>query len=204
MNKKILLTVSALAAVCLLATFSPAFAAPPTKGTYTQVIIGHAVVPAKEWLTGDILHSIGGVGEYYIYGAPFPLGNSISSSASSNFELNIVSLTGNLLGHAVDNFAAGTVEGIINAKFNGPNVYVYLGPTFTFTLGGITAKLTTGDTFAGLVYEVLVVKHGTGDLTGFTMKGISKGISISAVIIGDPKMAVFGLDFETGTYSWSS
>lgn len=132
------------------------------------------------------------------------MGNSISSSTSSNFELNTVSLTGNFLGHTVDTFAAGTVEGILNLKFSGPNVYVYLGPTFTFTLGTVTATLTTGDVFAGLVYDVLVVKHGTGDLTGFTMKGTSKGILISAVIIGDPKLAGFGLDFETGTYSWPS
>lgn len=199
--KKVAVAVLAMALLIPMLLAVPVMAAPPTKGTYTQVIIGLGVSAPKEWLTGDVLHAIGGVAEYYIRGAPFPLGNSISSSTTSNFELNTVSLTGNFLGHAVDNFAAGTVEGTLNAKFSGGGVYVYLGPTFTFTLGTKTATLTTGDVFGGLLYDVLVVKHGTGDLAGFTIMGTSEGVSISAVLKGDPNMAGLSLDFETGTYS---
>ena len=76
-----------------------------------------------------------------------------------------------------------------------------MGPTFTFTLGGVTATVTTGDMFGGLLYEVMAVKHGTGDLAGFTLKGTATGVSIIHVIVGDPNMVGMGLSLETGRYS---
>jgi hypothetical protein len=203
MKKKILvITLLAMAIFMLFPTIAPVFAGPPTKGTYTQVVVGITIVPAEQFLTGDIVHIRDGVGESYIYGASFPLGNPISSFNTARGQLNIVSFTGNWIGHTVDTYASGTVEGIINIKFNGAGAYVYMGPTFTFTVGTVTATLTTGDVFAGLLYDLMAVKHGTGDLAGFTTKGTSSGISISQVIVGDPNMVGISLDFETGTYSW--
>lgn len=77
-----------------------------------------------------------------------------------------------------------------------------MGPTLTFTIDGVTGTLTTGDMFGGLLYEVMSVKQGQGDLAGFTMKGESLGISIYVVINGDPALVGMNIDLETGTYSW--
>ena len=86
-------------------------------------------------------------------------------------------------------------------KFTGGGPYVYMGPTFTFTLGGVTATVTTGDVFGGLLYDVMAVKYGTSDLAGFTLKGMATGVSITTVIVGDPNMVGMGLSLETGRFS---
>ncbi len=185
----------------LLSTTAPAFATPPQKGLYTQVIIDHTTVPGEDFATGDVLHLRGMIGECYLYAVSFPLGNSISNSYTGRGQLNLVSLTGSMIGHSLDAYAAGTVAGLLNIKFTGGGVYVYTGPTFTFTLGGVTATLTTEDMFAGLLYEGFAVKHGTGDLAGFTMEGTATGVTIMDVIVGDPSLVGFGLSLETGRYS---
>jgi len=193
--------ISVLALLMLAVAVAPVLASPPPKGTYTQVIVDHTVVDGKETLTGDVLHVRGGIGECYLYGGPVSLGNPISSSYTANFELNLASLTGSGIGHVTDTYAAGTVEGIIYLRFTGGGPYVYMGPTFTFTLGGVTATVTTGDVFGGLLYDIMSVKHGTDDLAGFTLKGTATGVTIYQVIVGDPNMVGMGLSLETGRYS---
>jgi hypothetical protein len=201
-KRKILLRVLVFALLMLFPAIAPVFAAPPTKGTYTQVIVDHAIDPGEQnFQTGDLLHVRGGIGECYLYGGPSSLGNPISSSYTSLFQLNLVSLTGTGIGHVTDTYAAGTVEGIINMKLTGGGSYVYMGPTFTFTLGGVTATVTTGDVFGGILYDIMAVKHGTGDLAGFTLKGTAAGISIYGVIVGDPNMVGMNLSVETGRFS---
>lgn len=181
---------------------APVMAVSATKGTYTQVILSQVVFNGDNFMTGDIVHMRNKVGEGYAYAVSFPLGNSLFASDTGGGQLNLVSLTGNYLAHTLDTYTAGTLEGAINIKFTGGGVYVYTGPTFTFTLNGVTGTLTTGDMFGGLLYEIMVVKHGVGDLAGFTLNGESSGISIQAVIIGDPTLMGMNVDVETGTYSW--
>jgi hypothetical protein len=143
---------------------------------------------------------MGGISEDYEYGGP--LGNSISSLGVANGVLNLVSLTGTSVGHGVATYAAGTVERNLNIKYIGTGGYVYLGPTFTFTLGEVTATVTTGDIFGGILYDFMAVKHGTGDLAGFTSKGTGSGVAIYVVVVGDPNMVGMTVNLETGTYSW--
>ena len=198
MKKKIIGAFVSLLALAILA--APVYAGPPTKGTYTQVIVDHTIVPSEEFQTGDVLHTMGGISEYYEYGGP--LGNSISSLGVANGVLNLVSLTGTSVGHGVATYAAGTVERNLNIKYIGTGGYVYLGPTFTFTLGEVTATVTTGDIFGGILYDFMAVKHGTGDLAGFTSKGTGSGVAIYLVVVGDPNMVGMTVNLETGTYSW--
>jgi hypothetical protein len=198
MKKKMLGAFVSLLVLAILA--APVYAGPPTKGTYTQVIVDHTIDPGEEFQTGDVLHTRGGISEDYNYGGP--LGNSISSLGISNGVLNLVSLIGTSVGHGVATYAAGTVERTLNVKFTGTGGYVYLGPTFTFTLGEVTATVTTGDIFGGVLYDFMAVKHGTGDLAGFTSEGIGSGVAIYVVIVGDPNMVGMTVSLETGTYSW--
>lgn len=199
MNKKVS---SIVLMMSLLMLFSavPVFAAPPTKGPYTQIIVDHSLGSTEFW-TGDVLHIRDAFGECYLSGAPFPLGNSISSSYVARGDLHTVIGVGGYMGHTVDTYAAGMVEGIINIKFTGFDAFVYTGPPFTCILSGVDYTVTTGDVFVGLLYDVMAVKHGTGDLAGFTLKGTSTGVSIVSVIVGDPDMVGINLSVETGRYS---
>jgi len=198
MKKKMLGAFISLLALAILA--APVYASPPTTGIYTQAIVDHTIDPGEEFQTGDILHTRGGISEDYNYGGP--LGNSISSLGVANGVLNLVSLTGTSVGHGVATYAAGTVERTLNVKYTGIGLYVYLGPSFTFTLGEVTATVTTGDRFGGVLYDFMAVKHGTDDLAGFTSKGTGSGVAIYAVIVGDPDMVGMTINLETGTYSW--
>jgi hypothetical protein len=182
---------------------APVMAVPATKGTYTQVILSQVVFDGDNFMTGDIVHMRNKVGEGYAYAVSFPLGNSLFTSDTGGGQLNLASLTGNYIANTVDTYAAGTLEGTINIKFTSGGVYLYTGPTFTFTTNGVTGTLTTGDIFGGLLYEIMIAKHGIGDLAGFTLKGESSGISIQAVIKGDPTLMGMNVDIETGTYSWN-
>ena len=94
-------------------------------------------------------------------------------------KIDTVTGTGSALLHAVDVYAAGTVEGIVNTKIIGPGPYMYLGPTFTFTLGGRTETVTHGTVFIGSLTEGFAVKHGvSGDLNGIKIKAIFTGVNI--------------------------
>ena len=202
MDKKFSLMVFIMMAVILSAAV-PVFAVPPTKGSYTQTVIDHGLGGTEFW-TGDVIHLRDAFGECYLYGDPFPLGNSISSSYTAKLDLNTVHGGGRYIGHVVDTYTAGRVEGIILIlDFTGFDVFLYTGPTFTCTLSGVDYTVTTGDMFFGLNYEGgKAVKHGTGELAGFTMRGTFTGTSILEVIVGDPNMLGMGLSYETGTYSW--
>ena len=198
MKKKMLGVFVSLLALAIMA--APVYAGPPTKGTYTQATVDHSIDPGEEFQTGDVLHTMGGISEDYEYGGP--LGNSISSLGVANGVLNLVSLTGTWVGHGVATYAAGTVERTLNIKYTGIGGYVYLGPTFTFTLGEVTATVTTGDIFGGILYDFIAVKHGTGDLAGFTSEGTGTGVAIYVVIVGDPNMVGMTVNLETVSYSW--
>jgi hypothetical protein len=199
--KRKAILVSSLAFLMLFAAAAPALATSSTMGIYVQGIVSVTVSPGKEFQIGDTLYIINMNGTAYLYGAPYPLGNSISSSVISSGMLNLTSLTGTMISSSVDTYAAGTVGGILILKFNGAGLYIYNGSTFTCTLAGKTMKLTHGDKFGGLLYTATAIKQGTSEgLTGFMTMGTATGVSISQVIVGDP--AVNGTDvvLETGMY----
>jgi len=164
-KKKIfLLSLSTLLFVFSLTV--PVLALPPTTGTFTQVSVLVGVDPGKQFMTGDILHVKGSISEVYHYGGPW--GNSITSqSIAQTVQLDTVTGTGSVLLHAIDVYSAGTVEGTVNTKIIGRGPYLYLGPTFTFTLAGRTETINHGAVYLGALTEGFAVKHGvTGDLTG--------------------------------------
>lgn len=200
LNKRTFCLIAPILALILLTT--PVMAVPKTKGLYTQVILSQVVFNGNNFVTDDLLHIRNRIGQGFSYQISYPLANWISSSDVGNGQLDLISLTGDYVGQTIDTFENGDLEGIISIKFSGPGIYTYMGPTFTFTLNSITRILTTGDMFGGLLYELMAVKHGTGDLAGFSAKGTSSGISIQGVIIGDPNMVGISLDVETGEYIW--
>ena len=198
--KRVAVVVLAMALLMLCTAFAPVFAAPQPHGTFEQVIITLGGGEAEEWLTGDVLHQRGGEGTAYLYGAPFPLGNSLSAEYTNIGQLNVADLTGSFVGHTTaDNFAAGTMVGSFVMKFTGMGPYVYTGPTFTFELGGMEKTVTSGHVFFGLLFDIQNYrKHGVGDLTGFVTKGDGPGVIV--VNPADP-MVGFGVSVVTGTYS---
>jgi hypothetical protein len=141
------------------------------------------------------LHVKDSISEVYHYGGPW--GNSITSQSIANtVQLDTVTGTGSVLLHAVDVYSAGTVEGTVNTKIVGRGPYLYLGPTFTFTLGGRTETVTHGAVYVGALTEGFAVKHGvSGDLTGIQIKATFTGINI---MVG-PLAGVHVVE-GTGTY----
>ncbi len=202
--RKFAVVVLAFTLSMLCTAVAPAFAAPQPKGTFTQVIITLGTGDEKEWETGDILHQRGNSGIAYLYGAPFPLGASEDAAYITSGQLNITDFTGSFEAHTIyDNFASGTMVGSFVMKFTGLGPYVYMGPTFTFTLGGRTATLTKGHVFGGVLFEIQNYrKHGVGDLTGFVTKGETTGVLIyRAFAPADQALLGFGVCVVTGTYS---
>lgn len=193
MNKKVLIPFLALTMLLLMVT--PTMAVSPTTETFTQVTVLVSVDPGKQFMTDDILHIKGSISAVYHYGGPW--GESIAAQSEANtVELNTVSVTGSALLQTLDVYAAGTLEGIANTKIIGAGPYIYLGPTFTFTVGGRTGTVTHGAVYIGALMEGFVVKHGvSGDLKGAVMKA-----RFSGVIINLGPLAGVHLIEGTGTY----
>jgi len=177
-TKKKTFLFSTIALTIVLSLAVPVLAIPPTTGTFTQVTVLVGIDPGKEFMTGDILHIKDSISAVYHYGAPW--GNSITSlSIANTIKLNTVTATGSALLHAVDVYDAGTVEGTVNTKIIGPGPYMYLGPTFTFTLAGRTEMITHGTVYIGGLTQGFAVKHGvSGDLTGIQIKATFTGVNI--------------------------
>lgn len=162
----------------LLALATPVIAISPTTGTYTQVTVLVGIDPGKQFITGDILHIKDSISAVYHYGGPW--GNSITSqSIAETVEINTALGTGQVLLKAVDVYTMGTIEGTVNTKIVGAGPYLYLGPTFTFTVGGRTETVTTGSVYIGSLTEGFAVKRGvSGDLKGVIIMATFTGVNI--------------------------
>jgi len=193
MNKKVQILFIALTMLLLMVT--PTMAGLPTTGTYTEVTVLVGVNPGKQFMTGDILHIKGSISAVYHHGGPW--GECITAQSEANtVELNTVSITGRAILQTLDVFTAGTLEGIANTKIIGAGPYHYLGPTFTFTVGGRTETVTHGALYIGALIEGFVVKHGvSGDLKGAVIKATFTGVNINF----GPLAGVHLLE-GTGTY----
>jgi hypothetical protein len=153
-------------------------ASPPVTGDFYQVSVLVGVDAGNEFMTGDVLHVKGSVSDVYHYGAPW--GDSIYSiSVANTVKLDTVSVTGSVLLHALDVYDAGAIEGVVNTRVVGPGPYLYLGPTFTFTVGGRTETVTHGEVYVGALTEGFAVKHGvSGDLNGMQIRATFTGVNI--------------------------
>lgn len=179
MKKRIFLTLTLVAAILVLAV-PPVFATKPTMGTFTQGIVQVSVSPPDKFTTGDIVHASGGTSNSYMYGAPW--GNSISSvSTSITQQYSTVTHVGSTIGHTVDTYAAGVVEGRVNAKLLGLGSYTYTGSSFSFSVGGRTGQVVSGATYFGVLLSGNTVKHGiSGELDGLVMHESATGVIIVA------------------------
>jgi hypothetical protein len=195
LNKKIAILMITIVTVLMLAT--PVFAVPPTRGTFSQVVVEVNVSPGTSFMTGDVEHAKGSTNAAYIYGAPW--GNSIPESGSITTTSKFSHVTG--IGYTVSKtyatYATGMVVGTVNAKLLGFGPYTYTGPTFSFSLpGGISGTFTHGVTYGGLLLEGIGVKHGvSGDLKGLETKETFTGV----FFLGGP-FAGLSLVDHTGTY----
>jgi hypothetical protein len=160
------------------------------RGTFQQGIVQINTSPGAQSTTGDILHMKNGASVSYVYGSPW--GNSLSGNGKTiAFTLNTTSLKGNSVSSVVDTYDAGTVKGMVFTNMNGTGAYIYLGPTFTFTLDGKTGTVTHGSAYIGVLLNGFAVKHGVnGDLRGLqtweTFTGVNVKVGpLAGVIIID-------------------
>jgi hypothetical protein len=164
--------------VAMLAT--PVFAVPPTRGTFSQVVVEVEVSPGETFMTGDVEHSRDSTNAAYLYGAPW--GNSLPESGSikTTSKVNHVTGIGYTIAKAYATYDTGTVLGTINVKLLGYGPYIYTGPTFSFTLpGGISGTFTQGTTYGGILFEGIGVKHGvSGNLKGLVTQETFTGVVI--------------------------
>ena len=177
----------------MLMFVAPVFACRETqreRGTFEQGIVQVNTSPGTQWTTGNILHMKGGASISYVYGSPW--GTSLSGTGKTiAFELDTVSLKGYSVSSIVDTYAAGTVKGMVFASMNGAGQYIYLGPTFTFTLDGKTETITNGATYIGALLNGFAIKYGTdGSLRGLqtweTFTGVNVKVGpLAGVIIID-------------------
>jgi hypothetical protein len=161
----------------MLAT--PVFAVPPTRGTFSQVVVEVEVSPGETFMTGDVAHSRDSTNAAYLYGAPW--GNSLPESGSikTTSKVNHVTGIGYTIAKAYSTYATGTVVGTINVKLLGYGPYIYMGPTFSFDLPGKSGTFTQGLTYVGVLFEGIGVKHGvSGDLKGLETKETFTGVVV--------------------------
>jgi hypothetical protein len=178
-NKKVLGIAVVLMAVAMLAT--PVFAAPPTRGTFSQCIVEVTVSPGESFMTGDIGHTRGATTASYLYGAPW--GNSLTDSGgtTTTLQVNHVTFTGRQIIKTHETYATGTSMGTVNAEIVGIGLYTYMGPTFSFDLPGVSGTVTQGATYFGILVEGFGVKHGvSGDLKGLKTMETFTGVAILA------------------------
>jgi len=180
MNRRAIL-LSSLAILMLFASIAPVFGCREReweRGTFTQGIVQFNTSSGAQWMTGNILHAIGGSAISYVYGSPW--GNSLSGSGTTvYFELDTVSLIGRSVDTVVDTYAKGTVVGTIFNKINGAGPYTYFGPTFTFNLDGKTGTITQGATYVGGLISGFATKYGiSGDLKGLRTIETYTGVNI--------------------------
>jgi len=178
--KKFAVVVLALALIVTVAAV-PVFAAPPTRGTFSQGIVQVGVTSGKSFMTDNIRHERDGTSASYLYGAPW--GNSLSGTGGTQttLQLNMVTFTGGSTGKTFDSYTAGVTVGIINNKFTGIGPYTYNGPTFSFNLPGISGSVTNGETYFGILFTGFGVKHGiSGDLKGLETMETYTGVLLLA------------------------
>lgn len=199
MNKKILIPVIAFSMLLLMV--APIMAG-RTKTPYTLGLVGWSVDPGTWVLRANkIMHNRGGTGAQNIYGSPWGDGTSESTGIQNN---NIIDITGSGMGHVVDTYATGTIEGILNYKITGLGLYTYEGPAFTYE--GVNVE--AGDTFFGFLFSGIVVKHGTsGELEGLQTRGTFMGVQLIdtseipfPVPTNPTELIGKNLVYETGTY----
>jgi hypothetical protein len=101
----------------------------------------------------------------------------------------------------MDTFGAGVEVGTIFNKLNGPGPYVYMGPTFSFTLPGISETVTHGDTYIGLLFSGHGVKHGiSGDLKGVETKETYTGVAIQVGPLAGVALVDNTVDYKLSCY----
>jgi len=178
----------------LFAAAAPVFACSPENGTFTQYIFGITTNPGTARTEGNVQCVTDFSFISYLYGAPW--GNSISSLMKGCYEINTVSLTGNMVAFAVDTYAKGTIQGVIIDKFDGLGMYTYNGPTLTFALNGVTYTVTQGMVVFGLLDNSFAFKHGT---TGW-LRGVSTTETTEGVTIVAGPLAGLGIETAAVTY----
>jgi hypothetical protein len=177
MKKKIL--VPFLCCTIFLLIVSPIMAVQPTTETFTQVtvLVSYSIDPGKQFMTGNIVHVKGGISDVYQYGGPWEEDWISSQYTTKSAKFDFDTATGYSLAKSLDVYSSGVFEGTTNSKITGGGNYLYLGPTFTFTVGGRTETLTTGTEYAGALAEGFLVKHGvSGDLKGTLIEATYTGV----------------------------
>jgi hypothetical protein len=178
MNRRVLGIAVILMAVAMLTT--PVFAAPPLRGTFNQVVVQVGVTPPdKAFVSDHINHESGSYSASYIYGAPW--GDSLPGTGGTQKTsmLNLETFTGMALIKTDSTYAAGTTTGTVNVKFNGFGMYTYMGDTFTFDLPGLSGTIENGESYMGILFTGLAVKHGvSGDLKGLETTERGAGVMI--------------------------
>ena len=183
-----------LTVLMLMTLIAPALATPPTKGTFNRFIVQVDINPGFEFQTGDIMHIRGAVSEAYYYGAPW--GNTISNIGVATVNFNTVTVVGGAVLHTIEVYDSGTVKGSVNAKIIGAGPYTYQGPTFSFSVGGITGTVEHGATYIGGLIQGKATHHGvSGELKGLVFSEETNGVNIKV----GPLAGVKGLE-SSGTY----
>jgi hypothetical protein len=176
--RKISVLCLSLMPLMLLALATPVFAARPTTETFTQVTVSVGVDEGRQFMTGDILHIKGSKAISFNYGVAW--GNSIVGVLTINaLRLNTTSVTGRGIGHKIDIYDTGIVKSIIKVEIVGAGPYVYMGPTFDFTVGEVTGTVTHGEVYIGSLVTGSAVQRGTsGALKGLMARGTYTGVRI--------------------------
>ena len=155
-GKMVIVLISTLVVLMLLVAASPALAYIPEHGTFTQGITQVTTSPGTTVTIGDMQYSTGSVASAYLFGAPW--GNSISSTVICIFsQMNTQTYAGNGVYKSTDVYAKGVVEGILITKTTGIGYYTYNGPTFSFSLPGISGTWTHGATYFGVLGSAVAI-----------------------------------------------
>ena len=152
--------------------------------------------PGEQFLTGNILHIRNSVG---VAGwSELPWGKPVTATERViTTQADITTGIGSATSETVDVYTNGIVQGTVHTELEGVGFWTYPGPDLSFE--GVS--ITTGQTFFGLLMNIIATKHGvSGELKGLKTKETATGV----IMIDPDNGTLLGVNYTyaTGTYMW--
>jgi hypothetical protein len=171
--------------------------------SYNFVAIGHSDPsnPGTAAMKGNVTCVVGAGSAGVDYGYPW---GKARHYQVNNYDLNLTSYTGSVVGWVEKTFRKGTLELVATAEFKGLGNFTYHGPTVTVTgkdaqNNSIRVKVTDGMQFFGLLNA-----GGANGCGVINRRLVTVSEEISGVTILGGPLNGFGLIVGTGTYTVST
>jgi len=194
MDRKVTVTVLALALLMTFSAVAPVLASQP-KTTCQWAEIDISINPGTQWVTDtSILHQRGSQASNWMFG--YPGGNTPINApgiVTGNANINLATLSGNGVSKFSDSFLGGTLEGNTVWKATGAGPILYNG----IDIASGPFPLAHDTPLGGLLFKGTFESHGTGELEGIKVVGEYVGVALSL-----PDGTPIGINVVWGTATY--